>query len=146
MARKSAKAAADFNQLANVIQNHERNLRGSIADAVQGASEAGAEAMRTVIMNSGTGWVGRGPRATPTGRTDYGHMYDAVEVSDPRRHPKGTWASFGWIDPNKTEFYFKLQEEGFNAVEGMHALAAGNMVAKNRLESLLRTYKRRGRR
>ena len=71
-------------------------IRSEGDDATHVAAELGAEEMRDVIQNSGTGWEGR------QGRVDTGSMLDSV-VSEKNR--------FGWLKNYKE--YFGMQDSGF---------------------------------
>jgi hypothetical protein len=140
MARSKLNKSA-YGALSTEIQNHQRNLRGNIADALEQAVEAGAESMRKTILTSGTGYVGPGPRAIAGGRIDYGAMIDDVETRPVQRHPRGSKSSFGWV--YNEEDYYAFQDGGTRYIEGMHALAGATVVATDKLEQVLRTYKKR---
>ena len=71
-------------------------IRSEGDDATHVAAELGAEEMRDVILNSGTGWEGR------QGRVDTGDMLNSV-ASDKNR--------FGWL--TTYEEYFGMQDSGF---------------------------------
>lgn len=71
-------------------------IRSEGDDATHVAAELGAEEMRDVIQNSGTGWENR------QGRVDTGAMLDSV-VSE--------WNRFGWLKNYKE--YFGMQDSGF---------------------------------
>ena len=71
-------------------------IRSEGDDATHVAAETGAEEMRDVIQNSGTGWENR------QGRVDTGSMLDSV-VSEENR--------FGWLKNYKE--YFGMQDSGF---------------------------------
>ena len=71
-------------------------IRAEGEKATRTSAELGAEEMRDVIQNSGTGWEGR------PGRVDTGSMLESV-VSEGNR--------FGWLR-NYRE-YFGMQDSGF---------------------------------
>lgn len=80
---------------------------------VQRAIDDGADRMVEVIDTSGTGWVGKGARATPEARIDTGRMRDSVsnQVTRTRTNITGT---MGWgVAGHDAEDYFLEQEEGF---------------------------------
>jgi hypothetical protein len=95
-------------------------LREQPSHIAEDAAEYGADLMRQYIETRGTGYVGRGARATAEGRIDTGAMYDAVGVSDVRHNPSGVAVNFGWV--HDVEPYFAYQEEGTATVSPMHAL------------------------
>lgn len=71
-------------------------IRSEGDDATHVAAKLGAEEMRDVIQNSGTGWEGR------QGRVDTGSMLESVASEGNR---------FGWLR-NYRE-YFGMQDSGF---------------------------------
>ena len=80
---------------------------------VERSVNEGADKMIEVIDTSGTGWVGKGARATPEGRIDTGRMRDSVsnEVTRTRKNITGV---MGWgVAGRDAEHYFLDQEEGF---------------------------------
>jgi hypothetical protein len=99
-----------------------------LTQIAQEAAEYGAQRMREFIETRGTGYVGKGPRATAEGRIDYGVMIDAVKAGKPRKTQNGASVSFGWLDVRRE--YFKLQEEGFGMVPPMHALLDATIMAR----------------
>lgn len=140
MARKNNK----FADLARTVDAQVGIVEMHVERALNAALDDGLEWMRMVIESSGTGWVGRGPRATPDGRIDYGYMIDSTDRTVVHRDGRTLTGTFGWLEDQ--EDYFRYQEYGFRhrggkSVEGMHALAQGVMFARETLEHELRKYK-----
>lgn len=141
--RKGVKGTGgDFRRLAQEISVHERVVIEEAEHVLDRGLEDAAEWMRMVIMSSGTGWVGVGPRAVPDGRIDYGYMHDSVSTTGITRVGNTLVGKFGWL--RATEDYFKFQDEGFRhwksgrQIEGMHALAQASAFAKETIEYELR--------
>lgn len=76
--------------------------------------------MVKTIATSGTGYVGKGPRAVPEGRIDYGPMIDSVRVE--KTSP--TSVRVGWLN---YRYYFGLQEEGTYRPGGVPMYAFAQM-------------------
>ena len=122
------------------LQNTALAVRQANEDLQIELAETGAEIMKDLIENRGTGrraWGYRDPKTAmfvPTpmrakesprrgslregsypGRVNTGKMRDAVRVKF-ERGPKKVFADFGWIDSlGKDEQYFEAQEYGFTA-------------------------------
>lgn len=109
-----------LNKFTAVLRSKARALRENSDDVVLDAAEFGAAKMRYNIMTRGTGYVGRGARATPEGRIDTGQMYDDVSIGEIRHNPSGVAINFGWT--GNVEEYYRIQEDGFGNVPPMHAL------------------------
>lgn len=138
-AKSKGKGGGSYQALAEAVRRTPAQIMNEGRMAVAEALDAGVEEMRRVIMTSGTGYVGRGPRATPEGRIDYGHMYDDVTRTSITMKKTGKGLSptgtFGWMsDPG----YYSLQDQGFRNVVGMHALASGRAVALETLRERMR--------
>lgn len=137
MAKKNNK----FSQLAQRLQTHPTMIESIAEDAMERALDDGVEWMKLVIDNSGTGWVGRGPMASPESRNDYGYMKDAVDRTPVHYEGRTLAGKLGWV--YEEEDYFGLQDQGFKHfsgkyVEGMNALAQGMAFARETLEAELR--------
>lgn len=117
----SSVTISGLNKYSARLRSAAKKLQSGSDEVVRDAAEHGAALMREHIATRGTGYVGRGPRATPDGRIDYGVMYDAVGVTDVRHNPSGVAVNFGWVD-GTIEDYFAYQEEGTRTVSPMHAL------------------------
>jgi hypothetical protein len=97
-----------LNKFSARLRSAAKRLQEGSDEVVRESAEFGADLMREYIASRGTGYVGRGPRATPDGRIDYGVMYDAVGVSDVRHNPSGVAVNFGWVN-GTIEDYFAYQ-------------------------------------
>lgn len=125
------KGGAPILQLAQEVRRTPTQIMNASRDAVSEALDTGMMVMQHKILTSGTGWVGKGPRATPDGRIDYGVMYDSVSRTsltldrvNGKLTPRGT---FGWV--NRVEDYFTYQEQGFDNTPPMEALKDGREAA-----------------
>lgn len=108
-------------------------------EAAEEFARVGETRMREYISTRGTGYVGRGSRAVPYGRIDFGNMIDDVTSGVHKQFGRKT-SAFGWL--NNKEEYYSLQETGFQDVHGMYALAdAGEDAA----EAYKRVMRERGR-
>lgn len=124
-----ARFAADIKALAGIIEDQ-------VAPIVDKALTDAVVDMRATVATSGTGYVGKGARATAEGRIDTGEMYDAITS----RKDGKTSGRFGWMNPKK---YYGLQEDGFNGPSGrpvppMHALLGAFIKARVQIERDLR--------
>lgn len=118
----------DLNKYTAYLRSRSKKIQNDGERIAQDAAEFGARKMQEFIETRGTGYVGRGPRATPEGRIDTGYMYDQVGVSAPRRTATGVAINFGWV--KDVEDYFALQERGFKNVPPMHALLDASVQAR----------------
>lgn len=109
-----------LNKFTAVLRSKAKALRTASDEIVEDSAEYGAAQMRYYIATRGTGYVGRGERATPEGRIDTGQMYDDVGVGQVRHNPSGVAINFGWV--GNVEDYYRWQEDGFGTVPPMHAL------------------------
>lgn len=110
----------------NAVTNMEDEATSALVDAV----ELGYDTMLRVIDTSGTGYVGRGPRATPEGRIDYGTMRDSVD-RDINKSGSTISGEFGWLE--NQEEYFRYQENGTARIPPMHALLTAFITARERV-------------
>lgn len=123
-----ARFAAAIKALPGIVEDQ-------VVPIVDKALADGVADMRETIATSGTGYVGKGARATPEGRIDTGEMYDAVTS----RKDGKTSGRFGWINPKK---YYGLQEDGFMGPQGpvppMHSLLKAFTKVRVQVERDLR--------
>lgn len=123
--------------LKNRILSFESEVLKIVERIVDRVSLEAAIDMTRVIETSGTGWVGKGARATPEGRIDTGEMIDAVDV-DMVVRPRNVIGKVGWgLNGKPAEDYFLAQEEGFinpwtgNFVPPMNVLWAAGVTLKD---------------
>ena len=120
------------------LRTRTTRMRDEAADIVEDAAEYGADLMREYIATRGTGYVGKGVRATPEGRIDTGQMYDDVKAGPVRVRKSDIVAEFGWID-NIEDYYAKQENEptprGFPP---MHALLDARVRTREYLYAALR--------
>jgi hypothetical protein len=115
-----------LNQFTARLRTRAKDIEGIATEVAEDAAEFGAQRMREYIATRGTGWVGKGIRATPEGRIDTGQMYDDVKAGPVRHNPSGVAVNFGWV--GNVESYYAAQEKGFvntftgRPVPPMHAL------------------------
>jgi hypothetical protein len=109
-----------LNKFTARLRSASKKLQDGTDDVAERSAEYGAELMREYISTRGTGYIGKGARATAEGRIDTGKMIDAVGVSPVRHNPSGVAVNFGWV--NETEEYFSYQELGTRSISPMHAL------------------------
>lgn len=113
----------------------ERLLSTEVPRLVEKATQTGETEMRRIVETSGTGWVGKGPRATPAGRIDYGDMIDGISAESMATIGKWGWA----VQGNVPQMYYFYQENGFrNALTGrnvppMHALLGSFIKAREEI-------------
>lgn len=123
-----ARFIAELKALPGIVEDQ-------VSPLLDKALQDGVNDMRQTIATSGTGYVGKGARATPEGRIDTGEMYDAVTS----RKSGKTSGRFGWMTPKK---YYGLQEDGFVGPNGpvppMHSLLRAFTLVKVNLERDLR--------
>lgn len=121
---------SDLNNMRSSFNGFVEDLEDGITDALVDAVEYGYSEMKKTVETSGTGYVGKGARATPEGRIDTGLMIDSI---DRDLNKSGTTISgeFGWLD--RQENYFLYQENGFRNVPPMHALLGAFVPARERL-------------
>lgn len=116
-------------------------VRDQAAEIAQDAADYGADLMREYIATRGTGYVGKGARATPEGRIDTGQMYDDVHSEQVKIRKSDIVVSFGWT--GNVEDYYETQEN--EPTPGgsppMHALLDSKIRAKEYLyEELKRRF------
>lgn len=109
-----------LNKYSARLRSASQKLKDDAGSVAEDSAEYGAELMRKYIETRGTGYIGRGARATADGRIDTGLMYDSVGVSTVRHNPSGVAVNFGWVD--EVQAYFAFQEEGTQRISPMHAL------------------------
>lgn len=97
-----------FDKVQAQLRTRTTRLREEAAEIAEDVAEYGAELMREYIATRGTGYVGKGARATPEGRIDTGQMYDDVHVGPVRVRKSDIVVDFGWID--HFEDYYLTQE------------------------------------
>lgn len=117
-----------LNKFTAVLRSRAKAIQDGSDEVVEDAAEYGAARMREMIASRGTGYVGRGPRATPDGRIDTGQMYDDVSVGNVRHNPSGVAVNFGWV--GNVEDYYRYQEDGFKNVPPMHALLDASVMTR----------------
>jgi hypothetical protein len=131
-----------LNQFTARLRTRAKDIDNSATEIAERAAEFGAARMREYIATRGTGYVGKGYRATPEGRIDTGQMYDDVGVSQVRHNPSGIAVNFGWV--GDVESYYAAQEEGFTnpftgrPVPPMHALLDATIETRQYFYSELR--------
>lgn len=126
----------------NAFQNHLRTrttrLREDAADIVTEAAQFGADLMREYIATRGTGYVGKGARATAEGRIDTGQMYDDVHAKPARIRKSDIVAEFGWTD--RVRDYYLTQENEITpgGSPPMHALLDAQIRTREYLYARLK--------
>lgn len=120
-------------QMAAQFQNIPKELENGSAEVIKVVIGHGELLMKDYIATRGTGYVGKGARATPDGRIDSGEMYDAVSSA---MYGKRS-GKFGWGVAGKgVKHYFSLQEyqptpRGFPP---MHALTDAFVKVREEFE------------
>lgn len=120
-------------QMASQFQNIPREVENESAKVIEEVVVHGELLMKDYIATRGTGYVGRGARATPEGRIDSGDMYDAVSSA---MYGKRS-GKFGWgVGGKGVKDYFATQEytktpRGFPP---MHALTDAFVKVREEFE------------
>lgn len=127
----------DLNALKRRLRSQKTAANNEAKKIVADAVKRGATYMVQTINTSGTGWVGKGPKAFAEGRVDYGHMRSDVSFET-----NGTSGKFGWVY-NQQDYYLE-QEFGFmnprtgRMVPPMLALTTASARVKDELQVELR--------
>jgi hypothetical protein len=135
-----------LNKFTATLRTRTTRILDGGAQVAEDAADYGVSLMREYIATRGTGYVGKGARATPEGRIDTGQMYDAVKAGQVRRNPSGVAVSFGWgIDGSPVPSYFLTQENeptpgGFPP---MHALLDATIHTREYFYAELKKIARR---
>lgn len=109
----SKRLKSDLKKLEAHLDKVVPTILGKVELAVDDAVNVGADAMIRKIDTSGTGWVGKGARATPQARVDTGFMRDSVSNEVTVKNLTVT-GRMGWgVSGHAAEHYFLEQEEGF---------------------------------
>lgn len=117
-------------QFTEMLRTRTIRVRDEAAEIAQDAAEYGADLMREYIATRGTGYVGKGARATPEGRIDTGQMYDDVKVSEVRVRKSDIVVSFGWTDHAESYYAQQENEPTRGGHPPMHALLDAKIQAR----------------
>jgi hypothetical protein len=117
-------------QFQEMLRTRTTRVRDEAAEIAEDAAEYGADLMREYIATRGTGYVGKGARATPEGRIDTGRMYDAVGVDPVRVRKSDIVVSFGWTEDAAAYFLQQENEPTRGGHPPMHALLDAKIQAR----------------
>lgn len=125
-------------QFQEMLRTRTTRVRDEAAVIAENAAEYGADLMREFIATRGTGYVGKGARATPEGRIDTGAMYDAVGVSEVRVRKSDIVVDFGWTENAKAYFLQQENEPTRGGHPPMHALLDAKVQAREYFYAMLK--------
>lgn len=125
-------------QFQEMLRTRTTRVRDEAAEIAEDAAEYGADLMREYIATRGTGYVGKGARATPEGRIDTGKMYDSVGVSPVRVRKSDIVVDFGWTEAAEAYFLEQENEPTRGGHPPMHALLDAKVQTREYFYAQLR--------